>query len=95
MVRTSAIRVLAGVVVGVVVLGGCGAPVDKAGGDLTAGPLVLKGIGVRPSDEAQPFVDQVAELSGGSMTVELEGVLARRLAHRRSGIDRGGPVRRY
>jgi TRAP-type C4-dicarboxylate transport system substrate-binding protein len=73
MVRTSAIRVLAGVVVVVVVLGGCGAPVDKAGGDLTAGPLVLKGIGARPSDEAQPFVDQVAALSGGSMTVELEG----------------------
>src|SRR5690349_7742625 len=73
MVRTSAIRVLAGVVVGMVVLGGCGSPVDKAGGDVKAGPLVLKGVGVRTSDEAQPFIDQVAELSGGSMSVELEG----------------------
>jgi len=73
MVRTSAIRVLAGVVVGMVVVGGCGAPVDKAGGDLIPGPLVLKGIGVRLSDEAQPFVDQVAQQSGGSITLELEG----------------------
>ena len=64
MVRTSAIRILAGVVVGAVVLGGCGASVDKAGGDPGAGPVVLKVITTRASEEIQPFVDQVADVSG-------------------------------
>ena len=69
MVRTSAIRVLAGVVVGVVVIGGCGAPVDKAGGDPAAGPLVLKVISTRAARRSSRSSIKLAELSAGSMTV--------------------------
>ncbi len=73
MVNRYAIRVLTGVVVGVVVLGGCGAQADKSGGEQTVGPVVLKGIGTLESEESRAFVDQVAQLSNGSMTAALEG----------------------
>ena len=71
MVSKSAVHALAGVVVGAVILSGCGAQADKSGGEQAAAPLVLKGISTRNSGEAQPFIDQVAELSHGSITLEL------------------------
>lgn len=73
MVNRYAIRVLTGVLVGVVVLGGCGAQADKSGGEQAPTPLVLKGLGSPDNEESREFVDQVARLSNGTMAVELQG----------------------
>ena len=55
MVKKSAIRVLASVVVGGVILGGCGTPADKSGGQPTADPVVLHGINTRENVDIQLF----------------------------------------
>ena len=68
-----AVRTLASVVVGAVLFSGCGAQPDKSGGEQTAAPLVLKGLGSLDSEESRGFVDQVALLSHGSMTLEPQG----------------------
>jgi TRAP-type C4-dicarboxylate transport system substrate-binding protein len=74
MVNRYATRVLAGVVVGVVVLGGCGAQADKSGGEQAPPPpLVLKGLGSPDNEESREFVDQVTLMSNGTMTVQLQG----------------------
>ena len=67
MKRICRIRLLAGLVVGAVVVSGCTTSVDKAGDQVAQNPVVLLGIDTRASQEIQPFVDEVATLSGGSM----------------------------
>jgi hypothetical protein len=53
---------------------GCGGQaggVDKAGGPVTAAPTNLKMANTR-GDEAQPFLDQLAKVSGGALQLTAE-----------------------
>ena len=51
--------------------GGTTAGVDKAGGPVTAAPITLKMANTR-GEEAQPFLDELAKVSGGALQLTAE-----------------------
>jgi TRAP-type C4-dicarboxylate transport system substrate-binding protein len=50
------------------VAAGCGSASDKAGGTVAAAPVELRLVNPR-GDEAQPFLDELAQLSGGTLHI--------------------------
>ena len=69
-VAGTVITTVIGTVISTVVLVGCAAQVDKSGGAEVPETLVLTGINNRTLGEIAPFDEQVAALSGGSMSFE-------------------------
>jgi len=61
-----------GTLVGLALVAGCTAAVDRAGGARTPRPVVLHVLNTRRGEEAQPFLAKVAELSKGALRLVVD-----------------------
>lgn len=61
-----------GALVGLALVAGCTAAVDRAGGARTPRPVVLHVLNTRRGEEAQPFLAKLAELSKGTLRLVVD-----------------------